>query len=156
MKGGGEEFPLPHPCCNAVVTACRLSGPCQLSPPVALSAWPCYCLRSIMERGGGSSRDVCHKPANPQNRTTSANGGGGRRGALLSLKHNAWVSCCPLPNVRKIEKTSFFKNLLLLFHLFKFFTQFLSWLSSNWTFSPAIGPPQNPNVRKIDKIIFLL
>ena len=44
---------------------------------------------------------------------------------------------------------------LLLFHLSKFFTQFLSWLSSNWTFSPAIGPPQNPNVRKIDKIIFL-
>jgi hypothetical protein len=69
--GGGEEFPLPHPYCNVVVNACRLSG-------------LYYC-----------------------------------------------------------------------FIFLNSFTQFLSWLSSNWTFSPAIGPPQNPNVRKIDKIIFL-
>ena len=26
MGGGGEEFPLPHPYCNVVVNACRLSG----------------------------------------------------------------------------------------------------------------------------------
>jgi hypothetical protein len=39
--------------------------PSSLSPPVILSAWPWYCLKTIMERGGGYSRDVCYKPANP-------------------------------------------------------------------------------------------